>query len=127
MQGTAPLYVTQALHGERSLQSQTGDPALGSGVPLLQWRGEYDLLAPETYTDNHLNVVAPVGTPVYLDGHPVQGWEPIGETGFEVARLAIDPGPHHIESVGGVGFGITSYGYASFTSYLHPGGMNFLR
>jgi hypothetical protein len=34
---------------------------------------------------------------------------------------------HLIESADEVGFGITTYGYAPYPSYLHPGGMNFVR
>ncbi len=122
-----PVYVTQAMLGQQALDAQEGDPALGSGIPTSQWRSEYDFLAPDTYTWNHINVVAPVGARVFLDGLAVEDWEAIGTTDFAAARLLIEAGPHHIESVDEVGFSITSYGYASFTSYLHPGGLNFLR
>jgi hypothetical protein len=44
-----------------------------------------------------------------------------------VARIPVQPGSHHAESEDEVGFGITTYGYASYTSYLLPGGMNFTR
>jgi len=125
--GTAPLYVTQALLSEHALDAQSGDPALGSGIPINQWRSEYDFLVPETYSSNYLNLAAPKGAAVYLDGQLIEAWEATSAAGHKVARLEAEPGSHHIESVGGVGFGITSYGYASYTSYLLPGGMNFLR
>ena len=127
VEGTAPLYVTQALLGETALGAQSGDPALGSGVPTNQWRSEYDFLVPQTYSSNWLNLAAPSNASVYLDGQLVEEWAEISEVGHKVARLEVVPGSHHIESVDGVGFGITSYGYASYTSYLLPGGMNFLR
>ena len=44
-----------------------------------------------------------------------------------MARITVEGGPHRIESLEGAPFGITSYGYADFTSYLTPGGMNFVR
>ena len=122
-----PIYVTQAMLGQQALGAEEGDPALGSGIPTSQWRSEYDFLAPDSYTWNHINVAAPVGARVFLDGLEVADWELIGATGFAAARVLIDAGAHHIESVDDVGFSITSYGYASFTSYLHPGGLNFLR
>jgi len=99
---------------------------MGTGIPWLQVRDTYDFLTPETYTANYVNVVVPDGATVELDGSVLGGWEPIGTTGYSVSRVAIDPGQHHIESPG-TGFGITTYGYASYTSYLYPGGMNFTR
>lgn len=127
VQGTAPLYVTQTMLGEQALSTQSGDPALGSGIPVNQWRSEYDFLVPETYTSNWLNLVSQAGADIYLDGTQIEDWESVSETGHQVARIEVEPGSHHIESVGGEGFGITSYGYASYTSYLLPGGMNFFR
>ncbi len=124
---SGPVHVTQTLVGQRELVSTAGDPAMGSGVPLSQWRSEYDFLAPATYTTNHINVTARDGTVVYLDGLLVDGWEDVAGTNYSVTRLDVSDGPHHIESLEAAPFGITSYGYADFTSYLTPGGMNFVR
>ena len=126
VEGTDKIFVTQTLLGEDALSGEGGDPAMGSGIPWLQVRDTYDFLTPESYTANYVNVVAPDGATVDLDGNVLGGWEPIGTTGYSVSRVAIDPGQHHIESPG-TGFGITTYGYASYTSYLYPGGMNFTR
>jgi len=127
VEGTAPIFVTQAMLGADAIGTQSGDPALGSGIPLAQWRTEYDFLVPETYTSNFLNVVAPDGTEIYLDGFLVEEFDRIDGTPYSVARIAVEAGAHRVESVDDAGFGITSYGYAAYTSYLHPGGMNFLR
>ena len=127
VQGQGRLFVTQAMLGENALATNSGDPALGSGIPLTQWRAEYDFLAPDTYTSNWVNVVAPEGAAVFLDGLEITDWDEVAGTSYQVARVQIEPGGHRAESVGDVGFGITSYGYASYTSYLYPGGMNFLR
>lgn len=127
LESTRPVTVTQTLLGQNAISSNAGDPAMGSGIPRTQWRDEYDFLVPETYTSNYINLVAPTGTAVYLDGVELNGWEPISGTDFSVLRWEIDAGSHRLESVGDVGFGLTSYGYALYTSYLYPGGMNFLR
>ncbi len=123
------VYVWQGIHGSEANGSQTdGDPAMGSGIPQIQWRERYDFLVPDSYEGNFVNVVAPTGTGVELDGSPVSGWYPIGSSAdFSVARVALAPGSHQIESPSGVGFSITAYGYADFTSYLYPGGMNLTR
>ncbi|MCP4868494.1 MAG: hypothetical protein GY898_07225 [Proteobacteria bacterium] len=127
IEGTRPLFVTQAMLGEDATQTNSGDPALGSGIPLAQWRDEYDFLVPDTYSSNWLNVVAPDGAEIYLDGLIIDTWEEIDDAAFSVARIELEPGAHRVESVDDEGFGITSYGYAAYTSYFHPGGMNFLR
>jgi hypothetical protein len=119
------IYVTQAMMGQDFfVESDSGDPAMGSGVPLFQARGTYTFLTPDTYTSNFLNVIAPHGTTVTLDGAPITEWNWIGVTDYSVARVPLNPGAHRAESEGDVGFGITTYGYASYTSYLYPGGMN---
>jgi hypothetical protein len=124
---TAPISVSQFLLGQNAISSGAGDPAMGSGVPQAQWRNEYDFLVPETYSVQFISLVAPLSTAVYLDGTELAGWEPIPDSDFAVLRWEVDPGSHRLESVADVGFGLTSYGYAQYTSYLYPGGMNFLR
>ena len=124
---TSDVYVTQTMLGDDALGGSGGDPAMGSGIPWNQVRTSYDFLTPASYTDNYVNVVAPQGTPIELDGSPVTGFTAIGSTGYEVARVNLDAGAHQIQSTNGLAFGITSYGYASYTSYLYPGGMNFSR
>lgn len=127
VEGSAPILVTQLLLGQQALDAQQGDPALGTAIPVGQWRDTYDFLTPDSYTWNHLNVVAEEGAQIYMDSQLLTDWEEIGGSDLRVARLRLEPGAHHIESVDAVPFGITSYGYASFTSYLHPGGLNLLR
>ena len=125
--GSSRIYVTQTMLGQDELGTAIGDPAMGSGIPWLQVRNEYDFLTPSTFTENWVNVVAPAGGQVLLDGAPVAGFQAIGSTGYEVARVSLSAGGHHMESGDGSGFGITTYGYAAYTSYLYPGGLNFLR
>jgi len=122
-----PLQVSQALLGIQALDSWDGDPALGLGSPLSQWRSEYDLLAPDTYTENWVSVFAPGDARVFLDGFEIVSWEPVEGTAWVAARVPLEPGAHRLQSVDDVGFGITAYGYGFCTSYLYPGGMNFLR
>ena len=122
-----PILVTQHLLGQQALGAQSGDPAMGTGIPARQYRADYSLLTPSTFTSNYLNVIAPAGASINLDGTPVTGFAPIPGGTWEVVRLALSPGSHHIESTDGTKFGITSYGYAAYTSYLYPGGLNLER
>ena len=124
---TAPIYVTQFMEGQDAIGAAIGDPAMGSGIPWSQVRLDYDFLTPDTYTENYVNVVAPANSSIALDGTAISGWTAIGSTGFAVARIPLSPGSHHVESEDGNRFGITTYGYAEYTSYLYPGGLNFGR
>jgi hypothetical protein len=125
--GSGPFYATQTLMGQEITGDVAGDPAMGSGIPWVQVRSTYDFLTPSTYTANWVNVVAEQGASITLDGAPVAGFQAIGSTGFSVARVQLQPGSHHMESGAGERFGITTYGYAAYTSYLYPGGLNFTR
>ncbi len=128
IRGTAPFLATQALSSRDAvLPVEGGDPALGTGIPVAQWRDRYDFLAPDTYSTNHVGLVAPAGTGVYLDGVLVESWFPVPGEDLVATRLEISGGPHRVQSLDGVGFGLTMYGYARFTSYLTPGGLNLLR
>jgi hypothetical protein len=128
VEGSDKIHVTQYLQGQNALGSElAGDPAMGSGIPWSQVRSEYEFLTPSSYEVNYLNVVRPAGDEVSLDGSPITQWEAVGSTGYEVARIQVQPGSHSITARNEVGFGITSYGYARYTSYLFPGGMNFGR
>ncbi|MDD5309538.1 MAG: IgGFc-binding protein, partial [Deltaproteobacteria bacterium] len=122
--GTHPFYATQAMLSQNALGTKAGDPSMGSGVPVFQSRGAYSFLTPSTYTSNYLNVVATTGTTVSLDDVAVSSWQPIAGTSYQVARLTLQAGAHRAESQDATGFAITSYGYAEYTSYLYPGGMN---
>ena len=46
----------------------------------------------------------------------------IGNTGYAVARVPVAGGTHHI--VGPEPFGVVVYGYAAYTSYMYPGGLD---
>jgi len=56
---------------------------------------------------------------------PAPSWSPIGQTGWAVARLALegkDDGDHLLTSP--QPFGVQVYGYGQYTSYWYPGGLN---
>lgn len=100
-----------------------GDPAFSLGIPTEQFRTSYTFLAPESYAISYVNVTAPSGQPVTLDGSPVAGWRDVGGTGMATARVMIPGGQHRIEAA--VAFGIVVYGFGSYTSYMVPGGLDF--
>ncbi|MCA9629642.1 MAG: IgGFc-binding protein [Myxococcales bacterium] len=120
------VMVSQYMVGENfSGQSAgAGDPSLSIAIPVEQYRLEYTFLAPTTYTYNFVNVVAPPGAVISIDGAPIDQsrFTPIGNSGFNVARVQVPGGAHAMK--GDKNFGIVVYGYASYTSYMYPGGLN---
>jgi hypothetical protein len=127
--GTGRFLVVQYMVGQNyaSLnpgEGAPGDPSMALAVPVEQYRTDYRFLAPESYQQNFVNVVAPTDAEVKLDGNAIEAsrFKPIGTTGFKAAKLPIVGGSHRINST--VAFGITVYGVGSYTSYMYPGGLD---
>lgn len=124
------VLVGQFMQGS-TVAGNTGDPSMTFAVPIDQFRSEYLFHAPTNYTTNYVDIVAPVGASVELDGAPVTTWAPIGGSGFQLARITplgngpLNDGNHRI--VGSEGFGISVYGYGQDTSYWYPGGLDLGR
>lgn len=120
------IMVSQFMVGENfSGQSVgAGDPSLSIAIPVEQYRLEYTFLAPATYTYNFVNVVAEPGANISIDGTPIDAgrFTAIGNSGYSVARVQVPGGAHSMK--GDKNFGIVVYGYASYTSYMYPGGLN---
>jgi hypothetical protein len=120
------IQVSQFMVGENYTGDSVGagDPSISIAIPTEQYRLEYTFFAPTTYTQNLVNVVAPAGASILLDGQPIPDaeFQPIGATGLSVARHRIPGGTHTMS--GSKNFGIVVYGYGSYTSYMYPGGLN---
>jgi hypothetical protein len=122
IQADHKILVLQVLTGQNTYD--LGDPATTVAVPLDQYRDHYLFLAPTNYLYNYVNVTAPMGAQVTLDGTPIAAFDAIGATGYGVARVLLTgtTGRHAIE--GNMPFGIQVYGYGSWTAYAYAGGMN---
>ena len=102
-----------------------GDPAMALAVPIDQYRTNYFILAPADYDNDFLNIMAPVGTEVTLDGEviPADKWKPVGtRMELEWAQIEVSDGFHRLDS--DTPFGVVSYGYDCRVSYAYPGGLN---
>jgi hypothetical protein len=126
IQADQKVLVAQYMEGQDA-GGNTGDPAMTLAVPVEQFRTEYLFHAPTNYESNYVDVTAPVGATVMLDGAPLS-FAPIGTTGYALSRVyPLNAGPnndgnHSIQ--GTMAFGITVYGYGQYTSYWYPGGLD---
>jgi len=70
--GDGPFLLAQFMVGQgySNPTPQTGapgDPSLALAVPVEQYRTSYLFLAPETFQQSYVNVIAPLGATVKLD------------------------------------------------------------
>jgi IgGFc binding protein len=126
IEGSEKILVAQYMSGQDA-GGGTGDPDMALAVPIDQFRTSYLFHAPTNYESNYVDVTAPMGAMVMLDGAPLN-FVPTGATGFGLARvypLNAGPGGDGNHSMTGTAaFGITVYGYGQYTSYWYPGGLN---
>jgi hypothetical protein len=108
-----------------------GDPSECPAIPIPQYRSTYTFLAPSSYAQNWIDVVAPttngVPAPVVLDGTTLPASDfknTVGSQPFAIAHELLPPGQegHSITSTST--FGLYVYGYGSRTSYMYPGGLD---
>lgn len=124
IKSSSPVLVAEYFTGQDQ-GGGAGDPAMALAVATAQYRTSYLFHAPTNYQSNFVNVVAPTNAGVVLDGVPLANFTPIGTSGFGVARIQLSnsgDGNHNISA--NLPFGITVYGYGSYTSYWYPGGLN---
>ncbi|MCC6523185.1 MAG: IgGFc-binding protein [Polyangiaceae bacterium] len=123
VEASSRIIAVQYMEGQQSVGM--GDPAMTLAVPVQQYRTSYLFHAPTNYEASFVNVTAPTGTAVTLDGAPVVGFVPIGGSGYSVARVALSnagSGDHTVDAPEAVG--VSVYGYGQYTSYWYPGGQN---
>jgi cysteine-rich repeat protein len=117
------IMVAEYLIGQ-SLDNAAGDPAMVLAVPVQQFRSHYLFHAPTNYQANYMNITAPTGATITLDGVALVAGTPVGTTGYSVIRVKLDNsgnGNHVADSADR--FGISVYGYGDYTSYWYPGGL----
>ena len=98
-----------------------GDPTLILSVPE-QFRDSYVFLTPTNFVEDYINVVAPAGATVTLDGNPVADAVLPSGSNYKVARLPVTDGVHTLFATEPVG--VVAYGYDEDVSYGYPAGLS---
>lgn len=101
-----------------------GDPAFMLGIPVQQYRTDFVILVPAEYELNYVNIVAPTGATVEIDGAEIEAgfFEPVGTGTYSVYRKMLQPGAHTITSSEPAG--VIVYGYDNYVSYGYTGGLD---
>lgn len=121
--GTKPIHVTLFRAGSDS--ERLGDPAMTQVAPEMQFRQDYAFLTPGTFTEDWVQVTAPLTARILLDGRLVQPLIPIRGTSYGYANVLAERGAHRVTA--NQPFGLQVYGFAAFTSYWFPGGLDLHR
>jgi len=118
------IQVAQYMVGQ-SAGFGTSDPAMILAVATEQYRTNYLFHAPVGWSANYVDIIAPDGASVDVDGMPVNGFIPIDGSGFSLAHVNLSnagDGNHEVTSASKVG--ITVYGVLNYGSYWYPGGLD---
>jgi len=103
----------------------TGDPAFFLVIPVEQYRTDFVILVPAEYAENYLNVTAPTGAAVSIDGEEIPPglFTIIGSGEYSVYRTRLaDPGAHTI--ISSEPAGVIVYGWDQYVSYGYTGGLD---
>ena len=126
-----PVIVGQILISNHYVDgAYIGDPSLTVFPPVDQFRSDYIILTPGTWTQSWGVVVAEPGSAVTVDGRAPTGCtiEPAGELAgvtYESRRCLLTEGVHRF--TGERPFGVVVYGYGAAGSYAFVGGADVRR
>lgn len=102
-----------------------GDPSMGFGIPRAQLRDRYAFLAPRTFQETWITVLAPPGAALTLDGVrlALDDATPVGGSGLVALRRPVQGGAHELVADALVALVVVAY--AEYTSMMVPGGLDF--
>ncbi len=122
--GSKKIMVVQYMVGQNA-GFGTSDPAMVQAVTPAQFRTDYLFHAAPTWVANFVDIIAPNGATVSVDGVNVVNWAAIAATGFSVAHVPLSNagnGNHTVDANQKVG--ISVYGVQNAGSYWYPGGLD---
>ncbi|MBT9556656.1 MAG: IgGFc-binding protein [Myxococcales bacterium] len=115
-----PGFVPEPVCADGASESGLGDPTFVQAIPVEGYLREYAWLTPGQYLQNYIEIHAPTGANVQLDGVPLVLAGPAAAD-LTVSTHAVQPGVHRLSA--DVPVGLVVYGYACDVSYAYPGGM----
>jgi hypothetical protein len=133
LQADGPLMIMGTVSGQESTNvgqafgAAAGDPAIFLVPPDRQYRADYAFLAPGTYENDYVTVVADPAAAIMLDGQPLNLNDAVAVpgTGRVYKHLSITDGAHRLS--GDSPFGILVFAFDDFVSYAFTGGLNLTK
>ena len=120
------LLAGSVVDPDMSAPQPQGDPSQSFAVTVEQYRKSYVFLAPNDYKTSFVDIIAPPGATITLDGQSVGAQlSAIGGTSFIGGHVSLGAGKdgvHVLDSSDPIG--IQVIGYGDNTSYQYPGGLN---
>lgn len=124
--GSQSIQVLQFLVGQNYGgafdQEGFGDPSISLVPPEDQFRTSYTFLAPDTYEQHWINLIAKPNQVIQLNGDEINAFAQIEGTDWAESRVEIPAGVYTATS--DQPFGVWVYGFGSYTSYMYPAGLD---
>jgi len=90
-------------------------------IPTNRFLTEHRFFSIPEYSMNYINIVAPPGTNVALDGAPVDGFAAMPNSNHMWVALEVGPGEHTVTADAPVM--VYMYGFNFATGYGYPAGL----
>ncbi|MCY1055570.1 IgGFc-binding protein [Nannocystis sp. SCPEA4] len=124
-----PVLVAQYMVGDQFDDSDT-DPSMLATLPVARWHTSHYVHALPEWLPPDIDILAPTGATVTLDGMAVTDFEDVGNSPYRIAhvRLQDDPGLVAIESDQPIAVNVyATTNLNSSTSYWHSAGGSLAR
>lgn len=115
-------YLESSIWGGNTGSVGNGDPSMAIAVPTEQYRTDYTILIPMSYTASYLSISAAATGAVTVDGTSVTLATFPGGGTHRVARVPVAAGQHTIHCPDSCG--VLVYGYSDSVSYMFAGGLD---
>ena len=121
---SAPVLVTQYMVAS-TLENDLTDPSMLVAMPVTRWHDTHYVHALPDWLPVDVDVVAPIGATVTVDGKPLAGFEAIGDTPYQTAHVRFDEDPGLVEIAGDQPISVSVYATRTdspASSYWHSTG-----
>lgn len=121
-----PVVVLQFMTGNK-WDSEPGDPSLLATLPTARFATTHFVHTPPQWLPVDIDITAPVGATVTIDGAPIDGWVPVGTSGLQVAHVRFDDDVGLAQIVGDepIAVGVYATRGQPTASYWHHAGASF--
>jgi hypothetical protein len=115
---TRPVLVAQYANSSDFDAVINSDPFMSLVPGRPHFSPQHHICVPAGFLTSHINVIAPTGVAVLLDGAALGGFSQIGGSGFSQTTAPVTPGMHSVASAQPVGVNV--YGWNRYESYGWP-------